>query len=439
MDKTNEPSPEMPLFDFIVVFYMASPHGHRKDSPRRHTLIKLKRCCSALKAVLGRSPRVEDLSEPNADAMAAYLRDVKKYSDGGIKRLGQTLVAVWRYAFDMGIVLLPYPLRRAKRGVYKHPQDNKDVFPLSDSPLTLWGICQREYFPKNLRLRSEKTKSDYRYALRALGSFLGRQPVLSDLNDDTITEWTKKMLDGKCSVYSIRERMGRVLSLWNWCAKRRMVEHFPTITRPPAPDPVPFALTQKQVAALFEAADEERGLIEGIKARLWWRAFLGFVYVTAERRGAALSLRWADVDLDTGVAQIPAKYRKGRLKHATYHLPAEVVEMLRRIQQPTRELVFPWPYSEGKYFHNFGRIAERAGLPNNAKTKTHCLRATHATIKTVLGGDASKALMHSDNATTRKHYIDARHLPPDTTRVPIPWEQTVEALPTPELDAMAFI
>jgi hypothetical protein len=51
-------------------------------------------------------------------------------------------------------------------------------------------------------------------------------------------------------------------------------------------------------------------------------------------------------------------------------------------------------------------------------------------MKTIMGIDASRSLMHGDAATTRKHYIDVRHLPPDNAKLPICWEQNEPAAVT---------
>jgi integrase len=283
-------------------------------------------------------------------------------------------------------------------------------------------------------MRSKKTELGYMLALRKFGAYLGRQPTLADCNDDTVIAWTKHMLDvEKCSDYTIRERMGRVLSVWNWAAKRRKmtgVEEFPTVTRPEAPEPVPIAMTADQLRALFRAASNMRGRICGIPACDWWPAWLAFIYNTAERYSAAAAVKWEWVDLATGVVSIPAEVRKGGKKHAVYHLWPETISLLREIAEPQRELIFPFHADQSTYYNRYGRLLKNAGLPTGRKYKTHCLRATHATMRMVLGGDATAALGHSDPATTRKHYIDVRHLPPDKTKLPICWEGETAAKPT---------
>lgn len=304
----------------------------------------------------------------------------------------------------------------------RKPSDEVAAFVLEEGEGTLWGCCLKRYFPLKLNLRSDSTRSYYRRAIKSFGVFLGRQPLLADLNDDTVTMWLKWLLEsGDNRVNTKRERVGRILTLWSWCAKRRLVEQFPTVCRPREQESVPHAWTVEQLAKLFKAASEEPGHIASIPSGDWWSAWLAFVFWTAERYGAAMAVRWEWIDLDRGVASIPAEVRKGGTKNGTYHLAAEVVGLLRKIRTSDTGVAFPWPYCESMYYIRFGNILKRAGLPTGRKCKTHCLRATHATIRTVLGGDAAKALMHSDPETTRKHYIDPTHLPPDVVKLPTPW------------------
>lgn len=415
-----DPSLQMPLLEFIERFYMQTEHKAGHGPPGKHVAYYLRRCVKAMAAVVGRPPILEDLTNRIADAMVDHMRKVLGYKEKSIEMHCERLAAVWRYAGDMAIVLLPWELRRGKKVDHPSPLDKNERFPLVDSPQTLWGICLHDYFPKRLEIRSEETRRQYNGALRQFAKHLGRQPVPSDLNDDTVVAWVKAMQDAGGSIYSIRERLGRVLTLWTWLAKRRRVETFPTISRPSGPEPEPFAWTEGELAKLFDAASRENGDIAGIPGWLWWPAWLAFVFNTGERYGAARQLRWKWVNLETGVVTIPATVRKGGKKRGVYTLWPEVIALLRKIEHPKRDLVFPFPWHAGSYYNHFNRILKRAGLPHGRKQKTHCLRATHATMKTVLGVDASRALGHSDAATTRRHYIDVRHLPADNVRLPLP-------------------
>jgi len=173
------------------------------------------------------------------------------------------------------------------------------------------------------------------------------------------------------------------------------------------------------------------GLISGIPARYWWTAFFGFVFCTSERKSAALALRWEWVDLQSKSVSIPAIVRKGGLKPATYKLWDEVVFLLRRIIEPRRELVFPWPLTETSYYKWYGRILTDAQIPDTRKHKTHALRATHATWVKVMTGEHSPLLLHKSAETTETHYIDKRFTVREAAKLPIPWRVQPAALPEP--------
>jgi len=189
------------------------------------------------------------------------------------------------------------------------------------------------------------------------------------------------------------------------------VEQWPTVQRPAPPDVLPIAFTEQQLAALFDASQREDGYIGGIRAHLWWAAWLSFIWCSGERLSASLAIRYEWVDLERGIVTIPAAVRKGGRRPALYHLWPWVVQRMQAIAQPQREMWFPWPFTLDCYWYRFGRILRRAGIPDDRWRKTHALRKTHATFRYIAGQDATAALMHSDPATTIKHYLDRSMLP----------------------------
>jgi integrase len=294
---------------------------------------------------------------------------------------------------------------------------------------TLKDVCQQDYFPKRISIRSKNTTRQYLYAIENFSRFLGRPATLDDLDEDTLTAWLKSLMDSGLAIDTCREKVRRVTALWNWCAKRRLVHMFPTLTLPPAPDPVPVAWTEDELRRLFDSARRENKMIGGVPGWLWWPAWLTFIYCTGERFGAAIRLRWEWLDLQNAMATIPANVRKGGRKRGVYWLWPECVALLRQIQEPRRELVFPWDRCQAMYWSDFNRILKRAGLPTGRKYKTHGLRATHATMVAVLGGDPSKSLMHGDDRTTKRHYIDPTKLRPHKMKLPLPLAEMPSAEP----------
>lgn len=289
----------------------------------------------------------------------------------------------------------------------------------------LWQICTDDYFPLRPSIRSDDTRRQYRIAIESFGRQLGRMPGLPDLNDDSLTRWLTWLLDQQppLSVNTVRERIGRVQTLWTWLAKRGVVPRFPTVLRPAPPDTLPQALTEEQLRRLFASAGKERGRVGGVPSGVWWRSFLGFVWNTSERKSAALSVRVEWLDLDRGLVTIPPDVRKGRRKWGVYPLWDELLPLLREClgSTPPRELAWPWDRCAGSYYTTYNRILRDADIPVTRKTKTHGLRVSHATWLKVLGGDPSRQLMHSDPRTTNRSYIDPRHLPSEQPKLFVPW------------------
>lgn len=288
----------------------------------------------------------------------------------------------------------------------------------------LLALCEALYFPLSIRI-AEPTRYQYRHALRNFGNFLGRAATLADLKDDTVTMWMSKRLIDGLSPVTVREMAGRVSTLWTWLAKRQdLLRHFPTFVKPQVPETLPTALTEDELRRLFHSATKERGSIAGIEASVWWTSFFAFVWTTAERKSAALAVKIAWVDLDGGTCTIPPEVRKGKKKFGFYRLWPETLVLLRHCIecQPKRDLVWPIDFCHESYYTRYDRILRDAGLPVDRRHKTHSLRVSHATWLKVMGGDPTRKLGHSDQATTMRHYIDRRMLPDDEPRLFIPWQ-----------------
>lgn len=278
---------------------------------------------------------------------------------------------------------------------------------------TLTEICETTYFPRKLET-GPVTRRQYAMAIADFGRCLGRDPTAKDLTDDNLLIWTRTLLDRvpPLSRWTINALVGRVKSLWNWLGRRGYVKTLPTIKPLTVPEPTPRAWTLDELAALFRGADLEGGLIGPVPARLWWQARIGFHWWCGARKGEVDKLRQEWCDLNRGVATIPAAARKGGRKPATYHLPEPLVVSLAAIWLPRRELVFPFPFEQCTYWLRWNRILRHAGLPSGRRSKTQALRISHATWRQQQGEDASRALMHSDPATTRRHYLDRSFEPP---------------------------
>lgn len=289
-----------------------------------------------------------------------------------------------------------------------------------DDPL--WAICQTEYFPRNLRLRSPITRVQYAYAINDLRQFLGRATTLADLNDDTFAAWLNWLATERgLAEISANGKADRIRALWTWLAKRGRVPTFPTVGKIPVPESLPLAWSPDELARLYLAAGKMPGRVGPFLASAWWQALIAWLWCTGARIGETLAMEWEHVDLVAGVASLPAKIRKQRKKGAVYRIWPDVVALLAKLQRPSGK-VFIWERCQVTYYLHYGKLLKLAGLPTGRKRKSHAIRVSHATFVQAMGGDATKRLMHGDEATTRAHYLDRRFLPDSDVKLFRPWE-----------------
>lgn len=294
---------------------------------------------------------------------------------------------------------------------------------MSEEQLRAW-IFER-YLPQNLKVRDAHTKKNYGHAVNDLAEFLGREPLLTDLTDDTLTGLIVYLLGTrKLAECTANERAGRLKAFWTWAAKKRYVNEWPTFSFVAEPEKIPLAWREDEMVKLFNACRMQRGDCCGIPAWRWWTTLHGFLWCTGERIGATLAMRIDHLRLADRVAVLPASIRKGKRKPAVHFLWPDVIEMVAMIlppHAPARELVFPWPRHPTMLYYTYSKILRFAGLSTDRYSKPHRMRVSHATWSHLGGGDATARLGHSDPATTRRSYLDPTLLKQDETKLFRPW------------------
>ncbi|HHV55205.1 MAG TPA: site-specific integrase [Firmicutes bacterium] len=201
------------------------------------------------------------------------------------------------------------------------------------------------------------------------------------------------------------------------------------VRAPRADDEAPVGLTAEEVEALLKAAEGER----------LYPLLLTAVH-TGMRQGELLGLRWADVDLKTGVALVRQALEKpGRRpvfttpknrKPRVVPLSAQVVEALKKVQAEQAlervfygkdyedyDLVFCQPNGrplDGLSLTrwHFKRLLKKAGLPESIRF--HDLRHTFVSRALQAGANpraVSEIVGHYDPGFTLKRYAHA--LPQD--------------------------
>ena len=262
-----------------------------------------------------------------------------------------------------------------------------------------------EYMAVRLPFAGEQTRRKFRRVARLLDEYLGRSAVCADFTERNVLG-VLASLDG--TPETINQQRAKLVALWNYAAKQRIVDRFPVIPKMPSPRKLPVAFSVDDFRRLLAAATQQTGSISGIEAALWWKTLLVLGWATGERRTALLSFRWGDYSETRKTLIARAESRKGRDRDRIYALPDWAVSLLALHPWPRGELIVPWDRNENAYFLAWNRLLKTAGLPADRYHKTHALRRSHASHLAAAGLDASSSLGHSSPLVTERHYLDPR-------------------------------
>lgn len=262
------------------------------------------------------------------------------------------------------------------------------------------------YFLQNLRIRSEHTRDQYRYALIAFSVATGKhRPTLDDLTDDNVRLMMRSIVESGRSPVTANDRRIQICALWSWAARRGMLQRWPTVEMFMVPRRIPRAWSEEQLQRLMQSCLHARGKIGGIPAPLWWLSFHALQWDSGGRTSELLTARWENLDRDRRLLYIPAENRKGKRKDALYAIMPDTLAMLQRIDLG-HELILPGIGSPSSFYKRYNCILERAGLPTDRRCKPQKMRVSHASWLKKRGGDATASLMHESDATTRRAYLD---------------------------------
>lgn len=270
--------------------------------------------------------------------------------------------------------------------------------------LTVW--YEEIFEPLRLRSRADNTRRLYRTTLRNFERFLGRAPLVADLNDLTVSRYLAWFRSLGRAPSTVNKEHANLTAIWRFAYRRDALKEWPNVEREVEPEREPQAWLDYEIQQLYEACDNEMGLIGEIPAKDFWRALILVIWDSGERIGAVIGLTWANVDLVGGWVRVPAEVRKGKRRDRLYRISPETVDTLRRIKRKPGA-VFPWPYSKTYLWRRFGDVLSNAGLPNDGRSKFHRIRRTVASYYEAAGGNATELLGHTSRKTTLA-YIDRR-------------------------------
>ena len=95
--------------------------------------------------------------------------------------------------------------------------------------MTLQQFFEQTYQPLRLLGKSKRTVTLYEYSIRLFEETLGRPAELSDFTDVAIAKHLQRLLDQQRSPHGVNKERAQLCAMWNFAAKKRLVEAFPTV------------------------------------------------------------------------------------------------------------------------------------------------------------------------------------------------------------------
>lgn len=265
-------------------------------------------------------------------------------------------------------------------------------------------LLENFYFPRQPAIRKEKTRVQYRCAMRSFAESLGHRPKLEDLTDENILAMIYQLRKKKLAEKTVCERRGRINAFWKWLRDRGRVQTSPTIKALKIPKRIPRAWTKDELAKLLAACEQETRPVGAIPGALWWRAMHAVLWDTGHRIGALLEARVDDLR-PGGWLILPAESLKGERVDMAHRLHPNTVDLLQQLI-PRGKMLFPFPYNIGTLYNRYKKILQRAGLPASHVDKFHKMRRSMASHLEAAGGNATQALGHSSRSVTVSCYLD---------------------------------
>jgi integrase len=254
-----------------------------------------------------------------------------------------------------------------------------------------------------LRGVSSRTERLYGLTTKQFSTFLGRQAEVADLDETNVARFLAHRLRTRSTATAAKDR-AQLRALWEFLARRGVVNTWPSVRPIRVPERVPRAWMTDELRRLLAAAAETPGTVGDVPAGLWWKALVLVCYETGERISGVLSLRWQDIHPE-GIT-IRAEARKGSRRDIWRGISPDCHAAI-MATRTDRELVFAWDRFHTALWGHYGKILKRAGLPTDRGSKFHRIRKTTASYAAAAGLDAQAVMDHASARTTRA-YKDPR-------------------------------
>jgi len=174
----------------------------------------------------------------------------------------------------------------------------------------------------------------YKICFRHFERFLGRVPLITDLDEDVISQHLCEFAEGR-SPATVEKQRSQLMAMATLGHKKGFLAEAPEVPAIRQPRRSPDALTSENMRRLAVAVRDVPGEISGIPAAMYWQAWLLIAYNTGERTGALFGIRLIDLRLDVPAIRFRWERNKAR-KESVKRIREETRAAIVRMMEPQR-------------------------------------------------------------------------------------------------------
>jgi integrase len=292
--------------------------------------------------------------------------------------------------------------------------------------------------------KSPQTYRSYEDTLNLLKECFTQDPSIDTLDDQRVSQFLGWLINvKKRSPATANKHLRQLRAIVNYAVKKGLLQESLDLRRLDEDDEDPLCWDIEQVSAILSNAIRIAGEINGVPASLFWECLILLLLDCGPRINAFMALRLTDVNLDRrliiirprsfrGTVEVRQKQRKGQ----TLPFHQQTADRLRLLIEldPTREMLFPWPFDLNvrqlsTLRSHYRKIVKAAGLSVDRKSMFHRLRRTTGTYVALGASDdeAAQHLGHSHKRILIKSYKDPSKEHPDRAR-----PRACDAIPRPK-------
>lgn len=255
----------------------------------------------------------------------------------------------------------------------------------------------------------------YKPAISSFKRFLNRNPVLTDMTDESLNAWVSKCLsDKKTTITTIRQRRSAVLALWRAAYRAKLVDIKPDrIRRLTRPSPVVVAWTRdelKRLIAICDSLGDELMPRSTLKRRDFFRTLFLVGYETGLRLGDLLCLErdWIRTD-PTGCGFVTVVQNKTKLQKTSRIEASTMAEVDNLMaQQRNRRLIWSMNCDRRIVYRTLKKLVARSGVRQGTFRYVRRSGVTH--VEQMAPGTGYRHAGHADGRVTLSNYIDRSQL-----------------------------